>query len=76
MTNNKPENNAHGEERRSVRMGDKEKQKEYKAFKRAVITFPYSDTEELNNEHEFVFAWFWKRYAKIRLDANIYRKYH
>lgn len=51
---------------------EKEKLKEFKAFERAVIKCPYSDTEELNEEHDFIFEWFWKRYSKIRDDACKY----
>lgn len=47
----------------------KEKEKEHKAFEKAVIGFPLADTEELNDEHEFIFEWFWKRYEEIREKA-------
>lgn len=49
-----------------------EKEKEHRAFEKAVIRFPYADTEELNDEHEFIFEWFWKRYAPIREKAWMY----
>lgn len=48
---------------------DSEQLKEFKAFEKVVMAYPYSDTEELNDEHLFIFEWFWKRYAKIRDDA-------
>lgn len=50
-------------------MVDKEKQKEFKAFEKAVIKYPYADTEELTDEHIHIFEWFWKRYASIREKA-------
>ncbi len=50
-----------------------EKEKEFKAFEKAVIKYPYADTEELNDEHHFIFEWFWKRYADIREDAWKYK---
>ncbi len=51
---------------------DKDRIKEFKAFEKAVIAYPYADTEELNDEHVMIFNWFWKRYAKIREKAWIY----
>lgn len=53
-------------------MEDKEQQKEFKAFEKAVISNPFSDAEELSEEHEYIFNWFWKRYAKIREKAWMY----
>ncbi len=49
------------------------KTKEFKAFEKAVISYPYADTEELNDEHHMIFEWFWKRYEKIREDAWKYQ---
>lgn len=52
---------------------DKEREKEFKAYQNAILKYPYADTEELNDEHRFIFDWFWKRYSKIREEAWIYR---
>ncbi len=49
------------------------KDKEFKAFEKAVLKYPYADTEELNDEHIFIFEYFWKRYAQIREDAWKYK---
>ena len=49
-----------------------EKEKEYKAFEKAVIEYPYADNEELKEEHDFIFNWFWKRYESIREKAWMY----
>lgn len=32
-----------------------ERDKEHEAFEKAIIGYPYSDMEELNDEHEFIF---------------------
>jgi len=57
----------------SLNLDSKEKEKEYRAFEKAVIDYPYCDTEELDDEHYFIFEWFWKRYEKIREDAWKYQ---
>lgn len=49
-----------------------DKKKLHKQFEKAVIGFPYADTEELNEEHEFIFEWFWKKIEPLAKKAWMY----
>lgn len=51
---------------------DKEERKEFKAFEKALIAYPYWDGEELSEEHKYIFEWMWKRNAEIREKAWMY----
>lgn len=56
----------------AVKLDSPEKKRLFKKFEKAVITYPFSDSEELNDEHEFIFEWFWKETEDIREKAWIY----
>ena len=49
-----------------------EKEKEYQAFEKAVLDFPYSDIEEMDELCEFIFEWTWKRNRVLREKAWMY----
>lgn len=50
-----------------------DKDKLYKKYEKAVIGFPYADTEDLTDEHDFIFEWFWKQFKNEMEDAWKYR---
>lgn len=48
---------------------NKEKQKLYKQFEKYIISNKYSDTEEMTEELNYAFEWFYKKIEKYQEDA-------
>lgn len=43
------------------------------AFEQQILNYPFADTEELNDEHEMIFKWFWQLYEDLADYAWKYR---
>lgn len=44
-------------------------EKLYKEFEQWIVKYPYSDTEELNDEHENIFKWVLKVINRESMEA-------